>query len=267
MPRFEVSSPLLKTVTADMMFRLEAESWLGALKQGYQRIIKRIQTNPNALCDIQEDNSIYVTDTDTAGSFRIRQLETTDANTSPIAAPSRASIGRVTGVSSESVVDLLEEIFQNTNALFEQPSREKALYFMLDLALRTIGTDAGSIFIKRRNSEKLFPCAARGPKVNDVMKYRISVGFEAATFCTTEDIGLTLSDVIKSNSFYKTTSENIGYLIRSILWVPMKGNDVTVGALELINKKKSDMFSERDLNAARFIADQLGAYLLQHGEV
>jgi FOG: GAF domain len=265
MPRFEVSNPRSPTATADVILQLDAESWLDALKYGYEKIIKRIQTNPNALCDIKKDNSIHVTDTESGRFFRILQLPAPEVTTPQLSTPRDASLGRLTGVPSESIVDLLEEIFQITQAVYEQPSREKALYFMLDLAIQAIGTDAGSIFITRPGSDQLFPCAARGPKVNEVMRHRISVGFGPARFCTAEGMGLVLSDVVQSNPFYKMTSENIGYLIRSILWVPMKSEDVTIGVLELINKKKSETFFERDLNAARFIADQLGAYFSQHG--
>jgi hypothetical protein len=266
MPRFVVSNPRSKTATANVILQLDVESWLDALRQGYEKIIKRIQTTPNALCDVKKDNSIHVTDAGTGRFFIIRQLPSPEVSDPQAPTPQEASLGRVTGVASESMVEVLEEIFQSTQALYEQQTRERALYFMLDLAIQKIGTDAGSIFIKKHRSDTLFPCAARGPKVNDVMRHRISVGFGPASFCTAEGMGLILSNVVQSNPFYKMTSESIGYLIRSILWVPMKSEGVTVGTLELINKKISDTFSESDLNAARFIADQLGAYLLQHSE-
>jgi len=40
-----------------------------------------------------------------------------------------------------------------------------------------------------------------------------------------------------------------------------------VGALELINKQDSDLFSEQDLNIANFIAHQLAEYLARQNTI
>jgi GAF domain-containing protein len=40
-----------------------------------------------------------------------------------------------------------------------------------------------------------------------------------------------------------------------------------VGALELINKKGGDVFSEQDLNIANFVAHQLAEYLARQDKI
>jgi hypothetical protein len=284
MPIFEVSIPQAPKIPTLVRFQLEAENWLEALTLSYKKTIEAIQSHPNMLCDINEDNSVHVTDTGTGKVFCIIELPATEPSKTPSETQSsqptgsqstinqstpispKALIGRFGRVTSEPNTDLLEEIFQCIQDVNYQPDREKALYFILDLAINKIGTDVGSIFLRKSDTGKLFPSAARGPKVNDVMKHRIAAGFGLASFSLAEGIGLALSDVAQSTVFHKTISDKVGYLIRSILWVPIHSDGVAIGTLELINKKKTDMFSENDLNSARFIADQLGEYLLRHGE-
>ncbi len=184
----------------------------------------------------------------------------------PAEAPAAAravDIGRSLDFTSESTADLLEEIFEFTDQVHQTQDREAALYFMLDLAMEKIGTDAGSVFLADINTDELSFGAARGPKADQVMNFKVKMGQGIVGFCAEYGVGLAVSDVTRDPRFYTAISEKIGYPTRSILCVPMQAEEQIVGALELINKKESDTFSDRDLGVAGFIGQQLAHYILR----
>lgn len=349
MARYEVFIPKSASLPMDMRLRLEADSWVEALKAGLAKVGEGGAAAENVLCDIMDDNSIHVTDATSGRVFQIVELPTPEerdeeptqphiapppaasadvtqpdmpaADTDfdqeatqpnlpaappaapgpvvapepppepapkppppkPVAAPApppaatpappparepdlpttttESGIGRALDFTSESTADLLEEIFEITDKVNQQPDRSAALYFMLDLAMNTVGTDAGSVLLSDINSDVLSFGAARGPKAEQVMGFKVKVGQGIVGFSTEAGVGLAISDATRDPRFYAAISEKIGYPTRSILCVPVRTDERVFGALELINKKATDTFTERDLGLANFIGQQLALYL------
>jgi GAF domain-containing protein len=172
-------------------------------------------------------------------------------------------IGRHLVITSEATADMLEEVFEITGQLGPGADRQKALYRMLDLAMEKVGTDAGTVFIADINKNELDFGAVRGPKAREVVKFKIKMGQGIVGFCCQANLGLAVSDATRDPRFYREVSERLGYPTRSILCVPLRVEERVVGALELINKKSTDTFSERDLGIANFIAQHLARYLAQ----
>ncbi len=350
MARYEVFIPKSASLPMDMRLRLEADSWVEALKAGLAKVGEGGAASENVLCDIMDDNSIHVTDATSGRVFQIIELEPeqaaqaeppaevtqpdmpaavpeADAVTQPempaaapaadeatqpempaaapmptpeppqpIAPPApvvrepaapaapkappaapeppppdlpttttESGIGRALDFTSESTADLLEEIFEITDKVNQQPDRSAALYFMLDLAMNTVGTDSGSILLSDINSDVLSFGAARGPKAEEVMGFKVKVGQGIVGFSTEAGVGVAISDATRDPRFYAAISEKIGYPTRSILCVPVRTEERVFGALELINKKSNDTFNERDLGLANFIGQQLARYLGRGG--
>ncbi|HUU03654.1 MAG TPA: GAF domain-containing protein [Myxococcota bacterium] len=283
MPSFEVFIPKSKKLPMNLSLKVEAESWVEALKAGRSKLGESGEVTDNVLVDIKEDNSIHVTDAGTGQVFKIRELggieePAPEAATEPEmqaatqpeiqAAPAPEpepvqTIGRTLEFEADTTADYLADIFETTQSVHEQPNQEQALYFMLDLAMDKIQTDSGSILLSDINKHDLSFGAARGPKAGKVMNFKIKIGQGIVGFCVSEGVGVAISDVTRDPRFYSAVSEKIGYSTRSILCVPMEADGRVFGALELINRKQSDTFSELDLNVANFIANQLAQYLLR----
>jgi len=339
MARYEVFIPKSAKLPMDMRLRLEADSWIEALKAGLAKVGEGSAAIENVLCDIKDDFSIHVTDATTGRVFQIVEIEPPSPEASearaqevtqpdmpaavvpaeeemgfdevvtqpdlpaveaapppkeaararpshkppmppvekPASAPppqatppqardsvtttTESGIGRAIDFTSESTADLLEEIFEISDKVHKQPDRRAALYFMLDLAINTLGTDAGSVLLADINSDLLSFGAARGPKADEVMRFKVKVGQGIVGFSAEAGVGLAISDATRDPRFYAAISEKIGYPTRSILCVPVRTEERVFGALELINKKSSDTFTERDLGLATFIGQQLARYL------
>jgi len=74
-PKFEVTIPAISAdLPMDVKVRVEAESWLAALKVGLEKICGA-QMSTNVLCDIGEDGAVHVTDPTSGKVFRIVELD------------------------------------------------------------------------------------------------------------------------------------------------------------------------------------------------
>jgi putative methionine-R-sulfoxide reductase with GAF domain len=297
MAKFEIFIPKSDKVPMDLRLQLEAESWIEALKLGRQKVGESGEITENVLCDIKEDNSIHVTDAGTGRVFKIVELkEATEESVAepepepapaepepepapepepepapepepePAPEPEPEPIGRAIDPQAEAEADYLEDIFDLTQEVNDQNTKEDALYFMLDLALDKVGTDSGSIFLADINKHDLYFGAIRGPKADKLkeLDIRIEMGQGIAGFTAEEGVGVAVSDVTRDPRFYAEVSEKIGYDTRSILCVPIQLEGRVVGSLELINRKEGDSFTERDLNVANFIGGQLARYLINN---
>lgn len=74
MARFEVFLPAKSADDMNMTLRVTADTWMAALKVGLKKIGDNSGLPQNVLCDIQDDESIHVTDPRNNRVFRIAQI-------------------------------------------------------------------------------------------------------------------------------------------------------------------------------------------------
>jgi hypothetical protein len=177
-----------------------------------------------------------------------------------------APIGRVVErASNRAIDDLLGELFQMTQELYDQPNLEAAANFVLDLAMRSVAADAGSVFISDINAMDLYFAAARGPKGNEVMKFRVPMGQGIVGFCAQEGVSLAISEVQRDPRFCANISKSIGYETRSILCAPAQAQGRVFGAIELLNKTHGSSFTAGEVNVLNFLAHEFAEYLKSTG--
>ena len=75
MAKFEVFIPAVGEGGFDLTFRVEADNWLAALNTGLKKIGEKGGAGTGFLVDIQDDNSIHVTDPMSQRVFRITEQE------------------------------------------------------------------------------------------------------------------------------------------------------------------------------------------------
>src|SRR4051812_34526549 len=79
MPRFEVFIPAADTAGFNVTFRVDADNWMAALKTGMTKLGEQGASVQNILVDIQDDNSVHVTESASGRVFRIRELTEAEA--------------------------------------------------------------------------------------------------------------------------------------------------------------------------------------------
>lgn len=249
MTKFEIFFPSVDG-SKEVIVREEGKDWFNALENALKDGGMTTSLN-NILCDIKDDGTIHITETTSGKKFLIRELDTTKGF-------QEKGIGRELKKKdkNEVLASLFEEVFDG----FEKPE-EEGINFFLDLALKYIPAESGSVAIASLNSNTLQFVATRGPKAEGVKGLKIMMGQGIAGFSALNNCLIAVSDVHKDPRYFKGISEKIGYPTKSIICAPVTSNNIIFGILELINKKESSSFDEDDLDVIRFISEKLGEYI------
>ncbi|HEX4622033.1 MAG TPA: hypothetical protein VH208_10745, partial [Myxococcaceae bacterium] len=79
MPKFEVFIPPAEPKGFNVTFKVDANNWMAALKIGMLKLGQQGANAQNILVDIQDDNSVHVTESESGRVFRIRELTEQEA--------------------------------------------------------------------------------------------------------------------------------------------------------------------------------------------
>ena len=172
-----------------------------------------------------------------------------------------APMGRGKAAEARSVEDILGDLFEETQKLYDMQDLQGASNFVLDLAMKSISADAWAVFISDLSANDLYFSAARGPKAEEVLSFRVPMGQGIVGFCAQEGVSLAVSDVNKDPHFYAAISKSLGYDTQSILCSPAQMDGRVFGALELINKNGGTSFSNDEVNVLNFLAHEFADYL------
>ncbi len=175
-------------------------------------------------------------------------------------------IGRGKHENAVSVEDLLGDMFEAAQALYDCEDVRAAGRLILELAMKAIPSDSGAVFISDINQNDLFFAAAAGPKADDVMSFRVPMGKGIVGFSAQSGVSLVVSDVQKDPRFYATISKALGYESHSMICAPAQQSGRVFGAIELINKQNGTSFSGDELNILNYLAHEFADYLINTGQ-
>jgi putative methionine-R-sulfoxide reductase with GAF domain len=172
---------------------------------------------------------------------------------------SSVDVGRQDAKVSES---LIEDIFLEIQPIHEgDKGMEEVVNYVMDLAMDSIDAESGSILFADTSGRELYFAAARGPKSNEVMDFRVPMGEGIVGFCSKEGVSLAVGDAQNDPRFYEKISESIGYETDSLLCAPVEYQGRVYGAVELINKKQGSTFTSNEMNALSYLGCQLAEYV------
>jgi hypothetical protein len=84
MAKYEVHIPATDPGSLNITLKVNADNWMAALKAGMQKLGEQGAVSQNVMVDIQEDNSIHVTEPMNGRVFRIRELSEEEAAQAPV---------------------------------------------------------------------------------------------------------------------------------------------------------------------------------------
>lgn len=181
--------------------------------------------------------------------------------------PAFRPIGRaVEPRADEEAADKIAELFEETQRLYDHPKLAGAANFILDLAMKTVACESGAVFISDINAQDLYFAAARGPKAQEVLKFRVPMGQGIVGFSAQEGVSLAINDVHKDPRFYAAISKSLGYETKAILCAPVQKEGRVYGALELINKKQGTSFTLQENNLLSYLALAFADYIISTGQ-
>ena len=246
---FEVVFPTNKG--SEISVRAECETWFDAFNSALTQVGTKSSMS-SIICDVKSNNTIHVTDTESGNKYLVREL------TDKKAVLETQEIGRE--ISKPNREELLANLFEEVLEGFEKPEQQ-GIDFFLDLALRYIPAESGSVATSSLSSDDLHFVATRGPKAVDVKGIKITMGQGIAGFSALKNTQIAVCDVKNDPRFYAAISQKIGYKTDSIICSPLTAEGKTFGVIELINKKGSTCFDENDVAILKFIGDKLAEYI------
>jgi hypothetical protein len=163
--------------------------------------------------------------------------------------------------------DMLAEVFDRVQGVYQFRESTPGLYYLLDLALEKIPAEAGSVFSSELITGTLRFVAVRGPKAKEILESRtvLPAGAGIAGFSIVEGVSVALSDVHRDRRWYSAIADKLQYDTRSLLCSPMVSAGRAYGCLELINRKPSSSFTDQEVGLLAYIAHQGALFLLSLG--
>ncbi|PJB43909.1 MAG: hypothetical protein CO108_09505, partial [Deltaproteobacteria bacterium CG_4_9_14_3_um_filter_63_12] len=153
---------------------------------------------------------------------------------------------------------LLEQVMRELRWSHEEErSLQEVSLHVLDLAMRWIPSESGAILVPGLQRRDLFFTAARGPKAEAVMSFKVPVGSGIIGFCVQEGVSLAVQDAQSDERLDPTIGLAIGTLPQTLLCAPLKYEGRVFGAIELINKVGGACYSLRDVGLLTHIASQM----------
>jgi len=127
---------------------------------------------------------------------------------------------------------------------------------ILESATRLTQGEASSLILREPKTGMMrfeIALGPKGPKVKDLV---LNPGEGIAGWVAEHGQSLIVNDVETDSRFYPEISKSIDYPNHSILAVPMRVRDQTVGVIEIINKKELKYFTQEDLQWLELFAVQ-----------
>jgi signal transduction protein with GAF and PtsI domain len=157
--------------------------------------------------------------------------------------------------------EVLAEVFEEMQDLYMTQDQEEAAEFALNLAMTKIPAEAGSVFLADINTRELYFAAVHGPTADKLKGQRLHMTKGIVGFAARRGAAIAISDVRKDPRFCAEFDSNSGFITKSVVCAPVQYEGRSFGAIEILNRKGGDSFSQGEVNIISYIATQLAEYI------
>ena len=155
----------------------------------------------------------------------------------------------------------LAEAFEELQDLFLTQTQDEAAEFVLNIATKKIAVEAGTVFLADINTRKMAFAAVKGPNAEALRGQELQMTKGIVGFAAREGAAIAVADVAKDPRFCSDFDQTGGFVTKSVLCAPIQFEGRTFGAIELVNKKKGDMFTQGEINIISYLASQLAEFI------
>lgn len=133
---------------------------------------------------------------------------------------------------------------------------DAALDQIMDVVLKVMKTDAGTLMLVDEIEKCLVFKITKGEKAEAIKGYKLTLGEGIAGWVAQSGEAAIVPDVSKEPRFKPEISIEIDFKTYNILCVPMKIKDKITGVIEVINRLDKEPFSMDDLDLLTTLANQ-----------
>ena len=145
-----------------------------------------------------------------------------------------------------------QAIWQVTQVLHDEEVLDNALSSCLEIIIKTLGCEAGSIWVLDKKSDRLFPIFNQGPV--DISGITIENGQGIAGSVVKEGKSVIVEDTSKDERFSRSVDEESGFVTKSMICVPIKNSFETIGCIQIINRADGSLYDADDLELCETMA-------------
>ena len=136
---------------------------------------------------------------------------------------------------------------------------------LMDVAMDTVPSEAGSLIRTRNKKGDLVFVAARGPVGDKIVGIKMKAGEGLVGACARDRRVITVSDVKSDPRHAAAIAKKLGFETRSILAAPIIHDGRCTGVIELVNRKEGDEFQRHEIELIERVARATGAMLALAG--
>lgn len=138
------------------------------------------------------------------------------------------------------------------------------LVYILESAMHLVECESSSLLLVNKNDETLRFMVALGPKGAEAMNIPVDKK-SIAGWVSENNKPLILNNVASDPHFFNFVQRKTGYVSRNMIALPMRVKGICIGVIELINKKDSKSFDDKDLEILTMLSNQASiAYMNAH---
>ncbi len=141
----------------------------------------------------------------------------------------------------------LDNLLKATVAIASAMQLDPLLDTIMELGMKVMDAEGCSVLLVDEKEKKLQFVAASGAKKEEVKKLSLDMGEGVAGWVAQNDQPLLIEDVSKDDRFSKKIDETLTQKTKSLICVPLKVKERTIGVMEVMNKRGDKTFTERDM--------------------
>ena len=154
----------------------------------------------------------------------------------------------------------LARLLQISRRLSSTLRLDELLSLVMDVATELTQTETASILLVDRSTGQLhFAASTRGEVPQDIV---VPLDNSIAGWVVRHSRSLILEDVQTDERFYANVDENLEFVTRSMLAVPLVTGQGVIGALEVINKQDDADYTSQDVALMEALASQSAVAIL-----
>ena len=154
----------------------------------------------------------------------------------------------------------LARLLQISQRLSSTLRLDELLSLVMDVSTDLTHTETASILLVNRSTGKLhFAASTRGEVPQDIV---VPLDNSIAGWVVRHGRSLILDDVQTDERFYASVDENLEFVTRSMLAVPLITGQGVIGALEVINKLDDTHYTSQDVALMEAVASQSAAAIM-----
>lgn len=148
----------------------------------------------------------------------------------------------------------LARLLQISQRLSSTLRLDELLSLVMDVATELTHTETASILLVNRSTGQLhFAASTRGEVLQDIV---VPLDNSIAGWVVRHGRSLILDDVQTDERFYANVDEDLAFVTRSMLAVPLVTSQGIIGALEVINKQDDAHYTGQDVALMEALASQ-----------